>query len=61
MEHNTTCKDLYICEVCGYVYDPTIGDVEHGIPAGTPFVELPEDWVCPPCKVSKNHFSKIKL
>lgn len=51
----------YVCEVCGYVYDPAVGDVEHGIPAGTPFVELPENWVCPPCGVSKDHFSKMKF
>ena len=50
----------YICEVCGYVYDPAVGDVEHGIPAGTPFENLPEDWVCPPCGVTKEHFSPLK-
>ena len=37
----------YECEVCGYVYDPEIGDPDNGIAAGTPFEDLPEDWVCP--------------
>ncbi len=32
----------YICEVCGYVYDPAVGDVDHGIKAGTSFNDLPE-------------------
>ncbi len=33
----------YVCSICGYVYNPEIGDKEHGIPAGTPFEELPDD------------------
>lgn len=61
VEHNTSEKDLYVCEVCGYVYDPAVGDVEHGIPAGTPFAEISEEWVCPPCGAGKNHFSKMKF
>lgn len=48
----------YICSVCGYVYDPAIGDPEHGIPAGTAFEDLPDDWKCPRCKQSKDKFSK---
>lgn len=48
----------YVCEVCGYVYDPKIGDVENGIEAGTKFEDLPEDWVCPPCSVGKDLFSE---
>lgn len=34
---------------CGWVYDPAIGDPEHGVAPGTPFEALPEDWVCPNC------------
>lgn len=51
----------YICEVCGYVYDPAVGDVEHGIEKGVAFADLPEDWLCPPCGASKDHFSKMKF
>jgi rubredoxin len=46
----------YICEVCGYVYDPTIGDQDDGVPPNTPFSDLPEDWVCPICGVGKDEF-----
>lgn len=46
----------YICEVCGYIYDPTKGDPDNGIPAGTKFADLPEDWVCPLCGVGKSEF-----
>ena len=46
----------YVCTVCHYVYDPQMGDVDNGIPAGTSFEELPEDWVCPLCAVGKDMF-----
>jgi rubredoxin len=46
------------CSVCGYIYDPAIGDPEHGIKAGTPFEALPGDWVCPVCGVPKDQFVK---
>jgi rubredoxin len=47
----------YVCEVCGYIYDPEEGDPDGGIEAGTPFEQLPEDWVCPMCGASKDEFS----
>lgn len=50
--------DKYVCEVCGYVYDPAVGDPERGIAPGTAFDDLPEDWVCPLCSVPKDNFSK---
>lgn len=34
---------------CGWVYDPTIGDPDHGVPPGLAFADLPDDWVCPNC------------
>ena len=41
--------DKYVCTICGYVYDPDIGDEEHGIAVGTEWNDLPEDWRCPVC------------
>jgi len=49
----------YVCNMCGYVYDPEKGDSKGGIPQGTPFEKLPEDWRCPVCGVSKDNFSPI--
>ncbi len=46
------------CIVCGYVYDPGEGDNEAGMPPGTSFEELPDDWVCPECGVGKDMFEK---
>ncbi len=46
------------CLVCGYVYDPAVGDPEHDVKTGTPFEKLPEDWVCPLCGANKDQFVK---
>ena len=45
----------YICDVCGWEYDPAVG--AEGIPAGTPWEQVPEDFVCPLCGVGKDEFS----
>ena len=50
--------EKYVCDVCGYVYDPAKGDPDNGIAAGTSFEDLPADWVCPECGVGKDSFSK---
>jgi rubredoxin len=47
----------YVCDVCGYVYNPTEGDPENGIQPGTLFKDLPDDWLCPLCGVGKEAFS----
>ena len=50
----------YVCEVCGYVYDPAVGDPDHSIKPGTSFADLPDDWVCPICGVGKDQFAPDK-
>ncbi|MDE6402319.1 MAG: rubredoxin [Muribaculaceae bacterium] len=51
--------DKYVCEVCDWVYDPAVGDPEHGIEPGVAFDDLPDDWVCPLCGVGKEQFAKV--
>jgi rubredoxin len=51
--------DKYECTACGYIYDPAEGDPDNGVPKGTPFDQLPDDWVCPLCSVGKDQFEKI--
>ena len=46
----------YICTVCDYIYDPEIGDEDGGIPAGTAFEDISDDWCCPDCGVTKDDF-----
>jgi flavin reductase (DIM6/NTAB) family NADH-FMN oxidoreductase RutF/rubredoxin len=48
----------YKCTVCGYIYDPELGDPDGGIKPGTPFEEIPDDWVCPVCGAAKSDFEK---
>ena len=50
--------DKYVCNTCGYVYDPENGDPDVGIESGTQFKDLPDDWQCPTCGVSKDEFEK---
>ena len=54
MEESLMVK--YVCEICGYTYDPALGDPEHGVPAGTKWEDVKEDWVCPVCGVGKDQF-----
>jgi len=50
----------YKCTVCGYIYDPELGDPDGGIEPGTPFEDIPDDWVCPVCGASKDQFEKFE-
>lgn len=52
--------DKYLCEVCGYIYDPEVGDPDGGIAPGTKFEDIREDWACPLCGVSKADFIKMQ-
>jgi flavorubredoxin/rubredoxin len=56
-ENNASRK--YICTVCRYIYDPAKGDPDSGIPPGTPFDNIPDDWVCPLCCASKKMFKLV--
>jgi rubredoxin len=49
----------YECLVCGFVYDPAVGDPDNGVAPGTPFEKLPGDWVCPDCGAAKDMFEKM--
>ncbi len=46
----------WVCTLCGYVYDPEVGDMDNGIQPGTKFEDLPDDWICPDCGASKDAF-----
>ena len=48
----------YVCDVCGYVYDPEVGDPDSGIAPGTAFADIPDSWECPECGVGKDDFSE---
>jgi len=50
---------LYVCELCGYEYNPKTGDPENSIAEGTDFEDLPADWVCPLCGATKEDFEAV--
>jgi rubredoxin len=47
----------WMCESCGFIYDPEIGDPDGGIPPGTAFEDIPETWFCPVCGARKRDFT----
>ena len=49
----------YVCVICGFTYNPEEGDPSMGIPPGTPFEDLPEDYKCPICNASKEYFKAV--
>ncbi|MBN1789205.1 MAG: rubredoxin [Bacteroidales bacterium] len=50
----------YKCLICGYIYDPLEGDPDGGVAPGTAFEDLPNDWHCPVCGVSKEDFEPVE-
>ncbi len=52
---------LWICESCGFIYDPAIGDPDGGIPPGTAFEDIPKDWFCPVCGARTTDFRLSSL
>ncbi len=48
----------YVCTLCGYVYDPAVGDEDNGVAPGTPFEAIPDEWVCPLCGAGKDQFEE---
>ena len=50
----------YQCIVCDMIYDEALGDLDSGIKPGTKFEDIPDDWSCPDCGVTKEDFELIK-
>jgi rubredoxin len=53
-------KQLYVCRICGHIYNLELGDPGRGITPGTPFSEIDHDWVCPVYKKTKRFFYLLK-
>ena len=53
-------RDKFICTVCRYIYDPAKGDPAGGITPGTPFEKIPDNWICPICRVPKSMFKPVQ-
>jgi len=50
---------MHRCLICGYIYNEEEGDSTQNIEPNTPFENLPDDWLCPVCSVTKDQFEKI--
>ena len=60
LKQGTKNMKKYKCLMCGYVYDPAVGDPDNDIKPGTAFEDIPDDWVCPDCGVGKDEFEPIE-
>ena len=59
-KQESTDNPKYVCSVCGYVYDPILGDPDSNVQPETPFEKLPETWACPVCGATKDRFERKK-
>ena len=46
----------YQCGTCGFIYDEAEGLASEGFPPGTRWEDIPDDWTCPDCGMSKAQF-----
>jgi flavin reductase (DIM6/NTAB) family NADH-FMN oxidoreductase RutF/rubredoxin len=60
LSEGVTVMQKYECLMCGYIYDPEVGDPDNGVEPGTAFEDLPEGWVCPECGAGKDEFEPIE-
>jgi len=51
--------DKWECDLCGYVYDPALGDPDNDVAPGTAWDDVPDSWVCPDCGAGKDSFTKL--
>ncbi len=51
----------YMCVICGYVYEEAKGVPDQGIPPGTTWENVPENWTCPDCGASKADFEMVDI
>jgi Fe-Mn family superoxide dismutase len=55
-----TVMKKWRCTPCDYIYDPALGDPESGIAPGTPWEDVPDDWLCPDCSLGKDFFEPLE-
>ncbi len=51
----------WMCLICGWIYDESLGDPEHGIAAGTAWAAVPMNWTCPECGARKEDFEMVQI
>ena len=59
IKKETITMDKYVCDICGYVYDPAEGDPDNGVAPGTAFEDVPKLWTCPLCGMDKAMFKPL--
>lgn len=58
---NETSYKVWMCIICGWIYNEATGAPEEGLAPGTRWEDVPDDWACPDCGASKDDFELIEL
>ena len=58
---NANPPKVFMCVICGFLYEEEKGLPEHGIAAGTRWEDVPENWTCPDCGATKDDFEMIEI
>jgi rubredoxin len=56
-----TQSTTWMCLICGWIYDESTGDPEHGVPPGTSWDAVPLNWTCPECGARKEDFEMVQI
>lgn len=58
---SATPNKVYMCVICGFLYEEAVGIPDHGVPPGTRWEDVPENWTCPDCGATKDEFEMIEI
>ncbi len=59
--YDVTEPRTWMCLICGWIYDESVGDPEHGLAPGTPWEAVPMNWTCPECGARKEDFEMVRI
>jgi rubredoxin len=62
-QHEAVLTDpqTWMCLICGFIYDESVGDPEHGLAAGTRWADVDMNWACPECGARKEDFEMVRI
>ena len=49
------------CFFCSYIYAEALGAPAEGIPAGTRWEDVSDEWICPECGATKEDGAMLEI
>jgi rubredoxin len=47
------------CKICGYIYDPEVGEERKNVAPNTDWPDVPKNFRCPSCGAGKKAFVEL--